>query len=124
MAGLAGYQKVCDSERVIDGGKGFRFAIYWENAYVPAFIVRYEKSVYGYLNRCAHQAIELDWNEGEFFDVDKRFLVCATHGALYEPVEGKCISGRCQGIGLTRLLVKETENEIFVASDYVVKVKK
>lgn len=123
MAGLTGYQKICDSGQVTDGGQGIRFRVYREDEYAPAFIVRYNETVYGYLNRCAHQAVELDWNEGEFFDVERRFLVCATHGALYDPVEGTCVSGRCRGIGLTRLSIKETDNEVYVASDYPVKLK-
>jgi nitrite reductase/ring-hydroxylating ferredoxin subunit len=75
---------------------------------MPAFVIRYCGRAYAYLNRCAHQRVELDWNLGEFFDLDHRYLMCATHGALYEPDSGACAGGRCLGAGgLTPLPVSE-----------------
>lgn len=108
---------VCDSNDLIDGGNGFRFKVFYEQQYVPAFVVRYRNKVFGYLNRCAHQAIELDWNPGEFFDNDKRFLLCATHGAVYEPETGDCVSGRCNGRSLTALDIKEVDGVVYVRSN-------
>lgn len=123
MAGLAGYQRVCDSDSLEEGGPGFRFAIAWEDSYAPAFIVRYENQAHGYLNRCAHQAIELDWDDGNFFDSSQRFLLCTTHGATYDPNTGSCISGRCNGRSLTKLEIREVDETIYVRSNVPVIIK-
>lgn len=56
-----------------------------------------------FLNRCPHRGIELDWVPGKFLAVDGYHLQCATHGALFDPLSGQCISGPCAGDGLARL---------------------
>jgi nitrite reductase/ring-hydroxylating ferredoxin subunit len=35
--------------------------------------------------------------------VDGHHLQCATHGALFDPLSGVCISGPCAGDALQRL---------------------
>jgi nitrite reductase/ring-hydroxylating ferredoxin subunit len=64
---------------------------------LSAFAVRYEGKVYAYLNQCAHIAMEMDWQLGQFFDFDQRYIMCATHAALYEPSTGLCEDGPCKG---------------------------
>jgi nitrite reductase/ring-hydroxylating ferredoxin subunit len=54
-------------------------------------------------NRCPHRGIELDWVPGAFLAVDGHHLQCATHGALFDPLSGVCISGPCAGDALQRL---------------------
>jgi nitrite reductase/ring-hydroxylating ferredoxin subunit len=58
-----------------------------------AFLVNVAGTLYGWVNRCRHVEITMDWVEGRFLDESGRYVVCATHGALYEPDTGKCISG-------------------------------
>lgn len=53
-----------------------------------------------FLNRCPHRGIELDWVPGVFLAVDGHHLQCATHGALFDPLTGLCISGPCTGDAL------------------------
>ena len=69
----------------------------------PAFAVRFDGVVHAYLNRCAHVPVELDWVEGEFFDLSRLYLVCSTHGAAYLPESGRCVAGPCSGSGLVAL---------------------
>lgn len=108
--------RICASEDLSDGGPGFRFRVSIRSRQAPAFVVRYRGGVYGYLNECAHKAVELDWEEGHFFDAEGRHLICATHGALYEPVSGACAGGRCGRLGLTALPVVERDGQIFLAT--------
>jgi nitrite reductase/ring-hydroxylating ferredoxin subunit len=82
-------------------------------------VVRFEQEVHGYLNRCAHVPMELDWNQGEFFESSGLFLMCATHGALYEPNTGKCAGGPCRGGSLKPIKVIEKEQKIFWQPDDV-----
>jgi len=39
----------------------------------------------------------------DFFTEDGRALICSTHGALYEPLSGRCTAGPCVGDHLTAL---------------------
>lgn len=80
-----------------DGGEGVRFDLKHGAMSLPAFAVKYDGKAYAYLNQCAHIAMEMDWQPGQFFDFDQRFIMCATHAALYEPSTGLCIGGPCIG---------------------------
>ncbi len=54
-----------------------------------AFALRFDGKVVAYLNRCAHVPTEMDWQPGEFLDMDKRWILCSIHGAAYEPADGQ-----------------------------------
>jgi nitrite reductase/ring-hydroxylating ferredoxin subunit len=105
---------ICPSAQVKEGGKGVRFAVQRYGRDEPAFIVRYDGRVHAYLNRCAHVPVQLDWIEGEFFDMSGLYLVCSTHGAAYLPDSGRCISGPCSGRSLVRLNVEERDGHIYL----------
>ena len=53
-------------------------------------MINFEGRYRAYVNRCAHAGTPLDWWPNEFFTDDGRLLVCATHGALFEPETGSC----------------------------------
>jgi len=80
----------------------------------PAFVVRFEGKPRAYLNQCGHVPVELDWQAGQFFDYTRLYLVCSTHGALYDPASGRCVGGRCAGRGLMRLDVNERDGNIYL----------
>jgi nitrite reductase/ring-hydroxylating ferredoxin subunit len=40
-------------------------------------------------------------------------LICATHGALYDPASGACLGGRCEGRGLKAVPVVERDGNIY-----------
>lgn len=90
-----------------------RFEIDYGGEHVPAFVVRYRGRVYGYLNRCAHVEMELDWREGQFFDADGVNLICSTHGAVYAASSGRCLGGPCGGAPLVPLRVEERDGRIY-----------
>jgi nitrite reductase/ring-hydroxylating ferredoxin subunit len=103
---------ICASGDLQDGGKGVRFTVNWHGQPASAFVVRYQGVAHAFLNQCGHVPVELDWQEGEFFDEAGVYLICATHGALYSPKDGHCVTGRCSGKGLTTLPVEEQGNQI------------
>ena len=111
---------ICDSESLDEGGKGIRFPVTVDGDDLTAFVVRYGLEPRAYLNRCAHLPMELDWTEGEFFESSGLYLMCATHGALYEPYTGHCAGGPCRGGRLHAINVIERDKKIFwEPDDYV-----
>ncbi|MBE2259439.1 MAG: Rieske 2Fe-2S domain-containing protein [Candidatus Accumulibacter sp.] len=104
---------ICSSGELVDGGPGVRFTVHRHDGDEQAFAVRFRGRAAAYINRCGHVPIELDWQPGQFFDDSKLYLICATHGALYSPKDGRCLGGRCQGRGLTPLVVEERDGAIY-----------
>jgi len=43
-----------------------------------------------------------------------KFIVCATHGALYEPQSGHCIAGPCNGENLISMAFEVTKDNIVI----------
>ena len=105
---------ICDSDQLEEGGRGVRFETSWAGQATQAFVVRFDGLCHAYLNQCAHVPVELDFQEGDFFDDSGLYLVCATHGALYAPESGACMGGPCNGRGLTPLKVVEMEGKVYV----------
>ena len=100
---------ICASDALVDGGPGVRFPVQTRDGPSTGFVVRYQGEVRGYLNRCAHVGVELDWDRGQFFDRSGLYLLCATHGAVYSPDSGRCAGGPCRGQGLRTIAVEERE---------------
>ncbi len=108
---------ICASTALIERGKGVRFPVTAFGGDGTGFVVRYDSRVHGYLNRCAHVPIELDWAEGEFFESSGLYLMCATHGAIYLPDTGRCAGGPCRGGGLRPIDVIERDGQVFWRPD-------
>jgi nitrite reductase/ring-hydroxylating ferredoxin subunit len=113
-----GLIRVCESAALIDGGDGVRFRLAAGQGEQPAFAVRYRGRALGYLNRCAHTGLELDWIAGRFLDSEGRWLICAAHGALYEPGTGACAGGPCDGRGgLIPVALVEIDGVVYCRRD-------
>jgi nitrite reductase/ring-hydroxylating ferredoxin subunit len=108
---------ICAATQLADGGSGVRFPLTAWGEQRTGFAVRYRGRVHAYLNRCAHVPVELDWNEGDFFDSSGSYLMCATHGALYLPDSGHCAGGPCRGGKLQPIAVLEVDGEIYWEPD-------
>jgi len=104
---------ICSSAELADSGRGVRFEVELGGERAGAFAVRFRGMVYGYLNRCRHVAMELDWSEGQFFDSDGNDLVCSTHGAIYAASSGRCLGGPCSGQPLLRLPLEERDGGVY-----------
>ncbi|TMH30755.1 MAG: Rieske 2Fe-2S domain-containing protein [Betaproteobacteria bacterium] len=110
-----GERLICASEALVDGGLGVRFELRRAGESLPAFVVRHRGQIHAYVNECRHQDSELDWNPGEFFDSAKLYLICATHGAVYQPEDGLCIEGPCRGARLMPVSVHEHDGRVFLS---------
>ena len=104
---------ICESAALVDSGRGVRFEVEYFGEPAPAFAVRYKGRVQAYLNRCAHVPMELDWQEGVFFDSEGRDLICSTHGATYDAQSGRCVGGPCNRSPLVKLRVEERDGHVY-----------
>ena len=75
-------------------------------------VVWHDQQVKAYINSCPHLAIPLEWQEHQFMDEEGEFIRCSTHGALFLPLSGQCISGPCAGDAIQNVAVS-------VQNDYV-----
>lgn len=73
--------------------------------------------VHAYLNECRHLPIPLDAGSGEVWNVERTHLLCSTHGAMYRPDDGYCVTGPCAGASLFRLDVAIEGTDVFVVDD-------
>lgn len=72
-------------------------------------------AVRAYLNRCKHVPVPLDGGTRDVFDTTKRFLLCGTHGALYDRGSGLCVSGPCRGQSLLALETRvDADGEVWI----------
>lgn len=103
---------LCASDELAERGRAFVFDVLLWGRPARAFVLRFDGQVVAYLNQCAHVAAEMDWQEGEFLDADKRYIICAIHGATYEPRSGLCVAGPCAGARLRTLHVSEADGRV------------
>jgi nitrite reductase/ring-hydroxylating ferredoxin subunit len=63
------------------------------------FVINFRGGFYAYVNRCRHIPIAMDWVDNQFFEEHGRYLMCQTHGALYDPGTGECLAGPAGACG-------------------------
>ena len=102
---------LCLLEEIPDpGGKGFvlpdrpRF-----------FVIRLGNEVWGYVNSCPHQGVNLDWKPDSFLSYDRDVIQCATHGARFSIKTGLCLAGPCQDRSLARVEVHVADGAVVLA---------
>jgi len=70
------------------------------------FLVKKDKQIYAYENQCPHAGINLEWQEDDFLNLEKNFIQCSVHGALFNIENGDCAGGPCNGEGLTSIKIE------------------
>ena len=103
--------QLCNSADLVDGELAVPFDVIYCGMTSRAFAVRHDGQVQAYLNRCAHVPMEMDYQPDRFFDMTGRFLICATHGAIYSPRTGDCRGGPCRG-GLVKIALTERDGVV------------
>jgi nitrite reductase/ring-hydroxylating ferredoxin subunit len=114
---ISNNKAVCTRDQLQEGGLSVRFAVQRAGQAVPCFAVAYGGDVHAYVNSCPHRGTELDWQPGEVFDQDGLYLVCATHGALFEADSGLCAAGPCKGAALARVAIEIRDGMVMVTDD-------
>ena len=78
------------------------------------FVILWDGVLRAYENRCPHWKTPLNTHGDGVLAKGEGMLICHTHGALFRPEDGHCLSGPCEGDGLGRLEVQEKENRAWV----------
>lgn len=103
-------QKICDLEEFTESDC-VEFSVKSASGDRDAFIIIFDQHYYAYENHCPHTGVNLNWLAQQFFSLDGNLLQCSMHGALFEPMSGKCLAGPCQGQNLHSLeIIVENES--------------
>ena len=97
----------------LDHGMSKKFILRRNGREFEAMLLNYQGEFFAYVNRCPHIGITLDWVDNQFFTVDGRYLMCANHGATFEPATGECIWGPCLGAALQSVPLEIVGESIF-----------
>jgi nitrite reductase/ring-hydroxylating ferredoxin subunit len=85
------------------------------------FVVRRGDRVDAWLDACPHypigDAVPMAWRKDRYLSADGRHIVCAGHGALFDPDDGLCVQGPCRGARLQRVAVTLTDDGTLCLSD-------
>ena len=106
-------EPLCGSAELLERGRAWVWDVLEYGRPVRAFALRFDGTVRAYLNRCLHVPTEMDWQPGEFLDMDKRWIICSAHGATYEPADGRCVGGPCGRGKLTPVAVQELGGQVY-----------
>lgn len=83
---------------------------------VSIFVVRKNRRLFAYVNRCPHLGIPLEWFPDRFLDIDAELIQCSTHGALFTIDKGRCIYGPCSGSSLTPVDIELQGEQIWISN--------
>ena len=102
---------LCNSGDLQDSALAVPFDVVFRGRSCRAFAIRFEGQSHAYVNECAHVAMEMDFQPNQFFDSSGQWLMCATHGAMYDPASGACAGGPCRG-GLEKIALTERDGVV------------
>ena len=108
---------LCNSAELVEGGRAVSFDVVHQGESVRAFAIRFDGLPHAYLNRCTHIAMEMDYQPDRFFDDSGQWLLCATHGAAYQPDTGDCAGGPCRG-ALVKIALSEHDGVVRWHTDW------
>jgi len=72
-----------------------------------------DNQIYAFENRCPHASTPLNASGASCTDSGGYYLMCHTHGALFEPQSGYCTRGPCKGQYLRRVDVDIRSDGIY-----------
>jgi len=104
---------VCHLDSLVaEDARGFQLGVgEWP---LRGIVVRHGCAVHAYVNRCPHAGHPLNLSPDRFLTEDRQFLVCASHGALFELATGRCVAGPCAGASLTPLTVYVENRQVIL----------
>ncbi|MES2917194.1 MAG: Rieske 2Fe-2S domain-containing protein [Pseudomonadota bacterium] len=101
--------RLCDLAAIPDGD-----AIGIDTPDGEVVLLRQGRQVLAYRNRCPHLGIELNFMPDVFLDMEKRYIQCANHSALFQIEDGLCVWGPCQGEALAAVAVQVMDDGVWL----------
>ncbi len=101
----------------LEEGQSRNFQFIHQGEEIEAFLVNFEGDLFAYRNRCVHTPMRLDGSDaGRLFDGDGRKLRCQSHGAIFRPDTGECVTGPpgCSGKHLSFLALAVEGDDLYV----------
>lgn len=91
------FVSLCHSSELLEGSaKGFER--------LQVFALCYHAQIHVWRDLCPHHGTTpLAWRRDAYLNADASRIVCAAHGAQFEPDTGLCTLGPCLGESLTRV---------------------
>lgn len=77
------------------------FVLELRAGFFHGFVVRKGSSVHGWVDRCPHAGLPLAQELDRYLISDGSLIMCAWHGALFQPHDGLCVGGPCAGASLS-----------------------
>lgn len=79
------------------------------------FAVKRDGVITLFENNCPHLGVNLEFQEDQFLDADNFYIMCSTHGALFQSEDGKCVYGPCQGESLSPVEFEIIEQQLYIS---------
>jgi len=80
-------------------------------------VVKKDGQLSVFINNCPHLGIPMNLEPDRFLDMEKNFIMCSTHGALFKIDDGECVQGPCLGKKLSPVPYEIRGEEVFVPKD-------
>ena len=106
-------KKLCDIIDIDDNGSA-GFVVDTHDGRCGLMVVRKGNTVYSYLNSCPHIGTPLEIQPNRFLNQSGQYILCATHGALFQIEDGLCIAGPCVDDKLTPVAVNIRDDGVYV----------
>ena len=85
---------LCDANDIEDGSARLFVICFDDGEEIEFFILRLGNELRAYVNRCHHQDMPLRWDsEGSFLTKDRKRIQCSVHGATFDLMTGRALSG-------------------------------
>ena len=95
------------------GARGFSFRD--GEALFAGFVVRAGGEARGYEDHCPHAGMPLALMPDRYLTREGDLILCASHGALFRPLDGHCVGGPCAGRALTAWPVRVEGEDLVTA---------
>jgi nitrite reductase/ring-hydroxylating ferredoxin subunit len=95
------------------GAKGVTLGVWPQSRDIV--VVRDGAAVRAYVNRCPHRSTTLETVPDRFLDLERKHLICSTHGARFRIADGRCVSGPCLDLMLEGAAVAVRDGAVYLA---------
>lgn len=111
--GLRAGDLICPIDNIEDG-KALELSYRSGSDIHDIFIQRKGEGIFAYMNICPHAGTPLNMMDGDFMERTGTYLMCHTHGALFQLENGLCVAGPCNGDRLQPIDIIVEDGNIIV----------